>query len=429
VLADDDGSVLPATFDPVLAGKVPLAVPRGFEEMARLRAAGPMYDSVVDQIDGRRMKVGDNWLVDFASCNYLGFDLDPEIAGAVPGYLARWGTHPSWSRIIASPRLFSDIEDRITALVGAEDSLVLPTITHIHLSVLPALVRTGTLLVDVRAHHSIHQGSRMAGALGATVRRLRTDDPDRVDRVLRLARDFPKVVCVDGINSMTGNPGPLAEVAAVTRRHGALLYVDDAHGFGVLGARRPGESSPYGSGGAGVLAHLGVALDGVILVSGFSKSYSSLAAFVACSTETKNYLKIAASPYIFSGPPPVASLATVLAGFQVNEARGERIRADLYRKTARVIEGLAALGLRTLNRSGFPIIEIPLRDPGDVAAIGRLLFDRGIYVTLSPYPLVARDETGFRIQVTAANTDEQIEHLLGVMAEIVDRCAHYDAPA
>jgi 8-amino-7-oxononanoate synthase len=429
VLTDDDHSVLSATVDPGLVGGTPPVAPRGFDEVERLRQVNPMCDSVVEEIEGRRIRVGDTWLADFASCNYLGFDLEPEIAAAISDYLARWGTHPSWARMVASPRLFTDIETELTALLSAEDTLVLPTISLIHLSVLPALVQAGTLLVDTRAHHTIHEGSRMARAQGATVRRIRADEPDRVDRALRLGRAFPKVVCVDGINSMTGNPSPLRELAAVTRRHGALLYVDDAHGFGVLGRREPTESSPFGAGDAGVLAHLGLDLEGIILVSGFSKSYSSLAAFVACSTATKNYLKVAAPPYIFSGPPPVASLATVLAGFRVNASRGDDIRADLYHKTAAVLAGLEALGLRTLNRSGFPIIEVPLRDADDVDAIGRHLFARGIHVTLAPYPVVAREEAGFRIQVTAANTDGEIAHLLEVMAEIADRCALYASPA
>jgi 8-amino-7-oxononanoate synthase len=418
-----------ATVHPVPVGGTPPVAPRGFEELARLRGNHPMLDSVVEEIDGRRIRVGDAWLTDFASCNYLGFDLEPEIVAAIPEYLARWGTHPSWSRMVASPRLFIDIETELTALVGAEDSLLIPTISLIHLSVLPAIVQTGTLLVDVRAHHTLHDGARMARAQGATIRRVNADDPDRVERALRAASQFPKVVCVDGINSMTGNPTPLRELAAITRRNGALLYVDDAHGFGVLGRREPTESSPFGAGGAGVLAHLGVDLEGVILVGGFSKAYSSLAAFVACPTAMKNYLKVAAAPYIFSGPPPVASLATVLAGFRLNASRGEEIRADLYRKTVTVLSGLAKLGLRTLNTSGFPIVEVPLRDPDDVGPVSRRLFELGIYVTIAPYPVVPRDEAGFRIQVTAANTDADIKHLIEVMAEVADCCALYEPPS
>src|SRR3954453_7729779 len=114
-------------------------------ELAELERSNPMTDAVIDEIDGRMIRVGDRWLGDFASCNYLGFDLDREIIDAVPAYLERWGTHPSWSRLLGSPVLYDEIEERLTALLGAEDSLVLPTITHIHMSVIPLLAASGTI--------------------------------------------------------------------------------------------------------------------------------------------------------------------------------------------------------------------------------------------------------------------------------------------
>ena len=156
-------------------------------------------------------------------------------------------------------------------------------------------------------------------------------------------------------------------------------------------------------------------------MSGLSKSYSSLAAFLTCPPELKRLLKTAAPPYLYSGPSPIAALATVLTGLDVNEQRGEVIRAALWRKTTAVLDHLARLGVHTPNRSGFPIIEVPLARDGDVDAVGRFLFDNGIYVTLAAYPLVPRSEVGFRIQVTAANTDAEIERLLEALGRLVNR--------
>src|SRR5919202_1756367 len=68
-------------------------------DLARLQATNPMLDAVIDEIDGREIRIGDHWLSDFASCNYLGLDLDAGVISAVPAYLERWGTHPSWSRL------------------------------------------------------------------------------------------------------------------------------------------------------------------------------------------------------------------------------------------------------------------------------------------------------------------------------------------
>jgi 8-amino-7-oxononanoate synthase len=173
--------------------------------------------------------------------------------------------------------------------------------------------------------------------------------------------------------------------------------------------------------GNSIVRHLGLSYDDVVLVGGFSKSYSSLLAFVACPTAIKNLLKVTAAPYLYSGPSPVASLASTLAGFDVNEQKGDLLRADLHRMTARVLDTLAGLGAATPNRSGLPIVEVPLADHEHIDAVGRFLFERGIYVTLAAYPLVPKEEVGFRIQVTAANTDEQITRLTGVLGQLADR--------
>src|SRR5580765_7143233 len=106
-------------------------------DLARLQYSHPMVDAVIDEIDGRMIRIGDRWLADFASCNYLGLDLDCEVIGAIPEYLAHWGTHPSWSRLLGSPVLYERIESMVTSLLGAEDVLLLPTITHIHMSLIP----------------------------------------------------------------------------------------------------------------------------------------------------------------------------------------------------------------------------------------------------------------------------------------------------
>jgi 8-amino-7-oxononanoate synthase len=225
---------------------------------------------------------------------------------------------------------------------------------------------------------------------------------------------------MDGVNSMTGNAPDLQAFAEVTRRHGALLYVDDAHGFGVIGERGPDESSPYGMRGNSIVRHCNESYDDLVLVGGFSKAYSSLLAFIACPSEVKNLLKVAAPPYLYSGPSPVASLATVLSGFDANERRGDQLRAIVHRHSARVTSALAQLDVHTPNHSDFPIVEIPLRDHERIDAVGRMLFARGIYVTLAAYPLVPKAEVGFRVQLTAANTDAEVELLIDVLGELAE---------
>jgi 8-amino-7-oxononanoate synthase len=390
-------------------------------ELDRLQARNPMLDAVIEEVDGRRIRVGDRWLIDFASCNYLGLDLDREVIEGIPAYLDRWGTHPGWSRMLGSPVLYEQIEEELRGLLGVEDALLLPTLTHIHAAVIPVLAGGGTVLLDARAHKTVHDGAVIARARGAGLVRFAHDDPEDLERLLRRRPRPPLLVCMDGINSMTGNPPPLAEFLALARAHDATLYVDDGHGFGVVGERGRTETSPYGLRGNGVVRHLGESYDHLVLTGGFSKAYSSLLAFIACPTPVKRLLKIAAPPYLYSGPSPVASLASTLLGLRVNAGRGDELRAMLYAKTRRVLDHLEKLGASTLNRSGFPIVEVPLAEAGDLDRVGAWLFERGIYATLAFYPGVPRHEVGFRLQLTAANTNDQVDELLVVLDELADR--------
>jgi 8-amino-7-oxononanoate synthase len=289
------------------------------------------------------------------------------------------------------------------------------------MSVIPVLVGSGVLFMDARAHKTIYDGCQVARGHGATLERFRHNDPDDLERLLRRTSTTPRVIVMDGVNSMTGNAPDLPAFARLAREHDALLYVDDAHGFGVIGERGPDELSPYGKRGNGIVRHLGETYENVVFVAGLSKAYSSLLAFLALPTRMKEVLKVAAPPYLYSGPSPVASLATAWAGLEVNEARGDLARQAVHRMTARVLDTLRELDVYTPNRSGYPIVEIPLAHHEDIGDVGRYLFERGIYVTMAAHPLVPMDEVGFRIQLTAANTEEQVDHLCDVLAEVERR--------
>src|SRR5438067_6469274 len=323
-------------------------------DLAELERSNPMTDAVIEEVDGRMIRVGDQWLADFAACNYLGFDLERELIESIPAYLEKWGTHPSWSRLLGSPVLYEQIEERLAQLLGAEDTLVLPTITLIHMSVIPVLAGAGTIYVESRAHKTIYEGCQFAASRAATVKRFKFEDAEDLERLLKQPGKPPRLICVDGVNSMTGNAVDLPAFAELARNYDAPLYVDDAHGFGIIGERTDDELSPYGNRGNRIGSYAGESYDHVMLVAGLSKAYSSLAAFLTCPPELKRLLKTAAPPYLYSGPSPTASLATVLSGLELNERRGDAIRAGLWRKTAAALEHLDLLGVHPPNRSGLP---------------------------------------------------------------------------
>jgi 8-amino-7-oxononanoate synthase len=162
--------------------------------------------------------------------------------------------------------------------------------------VIPVLAAGGTIFVDRRAHKTIWEGCQFAAARGATVKRFEHEDAADLERLLREDDAATRLICIDGVNSMTGNASDIAELASLARTSEAILYVDDAHGFGVIGERRPDETSPYGMRRSSIVRHFGESYDRIILVAGLSKSYSSLAAFIACPTELKRLRKTAAPP-------------------------------------------------------------------------------------------------------------------------------------
>lgn len=393
-----------------------------WSDLERLRAANPMFDAVVEEVRGRRIRVGDRWLVDFASSSYLGFDQDPEILDGVVSALGRWGTQAGWSRLLGGPRLYSTIEEELAELLGAPDALVLPTVTDVHPAVIPVLAGRGQVFVDTVAHKTIYDGCAVASSQGAELHRFRTDDLEQLEEQLRAApTGQSKLVCISGVNRLTGNVCDVASFAALAREHGARLYVDDTDGFGVLGQPNAEQLTPYGIRGNGVLQHLGVDYDHVVVVASLTSAYSAPLSFVALPTQLKNYLKVTATPYLYSTPAPVAPLAGVLAGLAVNRSRGEALRLGLFQKSQRVLGRLSDLGVHVGNTNGLPFLEIPLTDPAELDAVGSYLFDRGVWATLAAYPLVPRSHVGIRLAVTTAHGDGEIDALVEVLGEVAGR--------
>lgn len=383
----------------------------------------PQYDVTALAVDGRRIKVrDDHWVVDFASCNYLGLDLDPEMVAGVAGAIGDWGVHPSWCRLVASPKLYVDLEERLADLMGTEAALIFPTVTLISIGVIPALVgRSGVLFLDKSGHETMYEGAKIARDSGATLVNFAQDDFVRLEELLEVHRENPrKVILVDGVYSMTGDHADLDRLVRLAAQYGAIVYVDDAHGFGVVG-ERPTAERPLGLRGNGIVRHAAQSYDNVLYVGGCSKAYSSLAAFVACSKEMQHFIKTFATPYDLSGPCPTASLSTLWQGLEINDARGDDIRDRLWSLTSDSIVGLRALGFEVDNRSGFPIVSVRIGDSARLEETAGLLFDEGILVTVCPFPMVAKGREVHRITVTAANTSDEVEQLIAAFSKVRER--------
>ncbi|MFT3712966.1 MAG: pyridoxal phosphate-dependent aminotransferase family protein [Archangium sp.] len=388
-------------------------------QLLQLLETGKLYDNVATEIRGRKIQVHGKWLDDFASCNYLGFDLREDIMATVLPEMRKWGTHPSWARLACSPELYSTVEQKLAALLGVEDTIIIPTISLLAIGLIPALTGKGSgIFADRFAHKVNFDGCRLARDQGAKLFSFTHTDPAELDRLLtENAALSPKLVVIDGVLSVTGRTPNIPAIVEVARKHDAIVYIDDAHGFGVIG-ENPTPERPYGLRGNGVVKHFGLSYDNILYVSGMSKAYSSLIAFVACPKKLTKYLKTNITAYIYSGPVPTAALATALAGLEVNEREGEALRDTMYGFSKRIAEGYRRQGIATDNDNAFPIVSAYVGSADNVARGGQLLFDDGINVTMQAYPIVPKDKGVLRATPTAANTVEEVDHLISAMGRV-----------
>ncbi len=388
--------------------------------LALAAEAVPQVLNTVRAQRGRQVVIGDRWITDFASCNYLGLDLHPDVIGAIPPALERWGVHPSWTRAVASPEPYCELEAQLAELVGAPDVVVFPTVSLLHVGLLPRLAEHGTIVLDEAAHHSMHQAAELARSRGTRVLSARHDDVDHLDHQLASASaPGPTVVAVDGVYSMTGGTAPLPEIVEVAEHHDATVYVDDAHGFGVIG-ESPAPGRPYGIGGSGVVRHHGLDYERVVYVAGMSKAYSSMAAFVTVRSPEERLVMESSSTLVFSGPIPVASLASALAGLAVNEREGDDLRSRLWALTDRLIEGARDLGFTLDNQGGFPIVNAIVGGIEAVHTSCEILWAAGMLVTPAVFPAAPLNRGGVRFTPTAANTGDEIDWAVDALAQVAD---------
>jgi acyl transferase domain-containing protein/7-keto-8-aminopelargonate synthetase-like enzyme len=384
----------------------------------------PQIHAVVTAQEGRKVKVDDRWVFDFASCNYLGLDLHPEVMESIMPAIHKWGVHPSWTRAVASPGIYEELEQSLADLMGVYSTLVFPAVTLLHAGVIPILAGSdGVIFKDLSAHRSIDEASRLAQTEGAEVIVFKHNDPrDLEQRLAQYPLERTKLIVIDGVYSMSGVYPPLPEFARLAKQYNATVYMDDAHGMGVIG-ERPSTTKPYGYKGNGIVNHFGLEYesDRLVYVAGLSKSYSSFGAFITCTDQaTKNRFR-SASTFIFSGPSPTASLASALAGIHLNQREGETWRDQIYFLTHRLITGAKAMGYEVINDNYFPIVCVVIGKTREVIKACQTLWDYGILITPALYPIVPKERGLLRFSITAANTVEEIDRSLAALAAVRER--------
>ena len=383
------------------------------EKFGEEHADSHLKDLVIDeQGPGREIKVLGRWVVNFGSDSFLGLDRDPRVQDAVRRGLRRWGTHNGSSRAFASVRANIDAEEKLADWLGVESVLIFPSVMLANLGAMPGLVgRQDVIVLDEHAHNSMQEAAKIARTNGSKVATFAHNDPIALEQALESLKPYRcALVCIDGVYSMSGMVPPMAELNEVARACNAVLYIDDAHGTGVLGEQGKGT----------VLDALG-SYENTFVIGSLSKAFSCAGGFIGCTEPFHRLLKIRSSPYVFGGPVVpcyLEAISTVIDILRSDEYNTLRARLDAHIR--RLTRGLSDLGL-TIMGGATPIVSVLIGDEADTLRAGRFLFDRGYYVQSVLFPAVPYHCGVLRVQCNANHNESSIDGLLTGFAALAEK--------
>lgn len=378
-----------------------------FDLSARLaeRRAADLYRQrpLLQSPQGPQVVVDGQPLLAFCNNDYLGLANHPEVIKAWRDGAERWGVGGGASHLVighSSPH--HALEEALAEFTGRPRALLFSTGYMANLGTVTALVGQGdTVLQDRLNHASLLDAGLLSGARFS--RYLHNDAASLGNRLEKAVGNT--LVVTDGVFSMDGDIAALPTLAAAARAKGAWLMVDDAHGFGTLGAT-----------GAGIVEHFGLGLDDVpVLIGTLGKGFGTSGAFVAGSEELIETLVQFARPYIYTTSQPPALACATLRSLQLLRSEHWR-REHLASLIAQFRQGAQQLGL-TLMESFTPIQPILIGDAGRALQLSHLLRERGLLVTAIRPPTVPAGSARLRVTLSAAHTGAQVEQLLAALAE------------
>jgi glycine C-acetyltransferase/8-amino-7-oxononanoate synthase len=348
-------------------------------------------------IEGRRVIL-------LASNDYLGLANHPTVKEAAIRAIERYGAGAGASRLISGTLPpHEELEAALARFKRAEAALVFGSGYLTNLGVIPALVGTGGLIVaDRLCHASLIDGCRLSGA---RVRVYRHNDPAHLDALLaRYPSRGTTLIVTEGVFSMEGDVAALPDLLELANRHGAQLYVDDAHGTGVFGAH-----------GRGTIEHFGLEDQLRFHMGTLGKALGSYGAYVVGPADLIRYLLNTARTFLFTTALPPASAAAAVAALKILENEPER-RTRLWANRNYLAHGLTRLGYR-LTATASPILPILIGDAGKAVALAWRLLELGVYVPAIRPPTVPKATSRLRITVTAEHTQDQLDRVLAAFKE------------
>jgi len=362
----------------------------------------------VDAAGGGRIVADGREIVDFSSNDYLGLASHPLLARRVAQWAAQHGSGARASRLVTGTLgLHEEVEAKLARFKGTEAALLLASGWQANAAVLPALLRVEggrgepMVFTDRLNHASLHHGCQAAGVRQI---RFRHNDLDHLESLLvqRAGQPGARFIVTESVFSMDGDRCDVAALAQLAERHGAFVYLDEAHATGVLG--------PQGAG----LAGLGNGRIDLVMGT-FSKALGSFGAYVAGSRAMCDYLVNTCSGFIYTTALPPPMLAAIDAALDlVPGMDAERIRLDGHGRRLRA--ALAGLGVDT-GPSSTQIVPAIVGDAGRALALSRSLDERGLLAVAIRPPTVPAGTSRLRVALSAAHRDEDIDRLVAAIGE------------
>lgn len=357
----------------------------------------------LDSPQGARVRLGDGWLINFSSNDYLGLAASPAVRAAAASALERYGVGTGASRLVVGDMVpHQRLEARLVRFERAQAVRLFNSGYAANTGILPALVGPGdAVFSDALNHASLVDGCRLSRA------RVTVYPHADVAALRRALEETParrKLVVTDSVFSMDGDVAPLRALVEACEAHGAALMVDEAHATGVLGAR-----------GAGLCEALGLEERVDLRMGTLSKALGGLGAYVATSRAVADLLVSRARPFVYSTALPAALCAAAECAVDLVEhdtAPRERLWGHIHRFT----DGLRALGLPAEPRSAiFPVI---LGEPARALDAAKRLREAGLLVKAIRPPTVPEGTSRLRFCLSAAHTTDHIDLALEALRRV-----------
>jgi 8-amino-7-oxononanoate synthase len=341
----------------------------------------------------------------FGSNDYLDLITHPKVKESAAQAVKKYGSGCSGSRLLnGTLDLHISLEAELAAFVRKEAAIIFGTGFQANYATLSALTEKGDVMI---CDHNLH-ASLVEGALRSPARtmRFRHNDMEHLERCLENCPPEEKILLVsEGVFSMEGDIADLRGILRVAKPYGARVYVDEAHGIGVLGPT-----------GAGAAEHLGVLDDIDIVMGTFSKSLASVGGFIAGERAVIDYLKHTARPFVFSASLPAASVAAVAAALQIMRKEPER-RLHVLRIARALREELLARGFSVLPGET-AIVPVVIQEELDLCRLCKTLLAEGIYINPVLRPAAAQNL--LRISCTAAHTERHVQRLVTTLERVAN---------